>query len=104
MLASVSLPVFQADVSGSVAPRQVFFDSFLLIFVRLEIRVVQSELAESREMALDAIQPRCVRGGEVEPDAVLGRPFPDFGLAMVTHIVQYDIEHTTIAVATTKPA
>ena len=54
-------------------------------------------------MALDTIQPGSVARGEVKPNAVLGCPFLNFGLTMVTYIIQNDIEYAAVSITTSKP-
>ena len=61
----------------AVPPGDVAADHITLFEMVLVVRAVQGEVAESSEVALDAVEPAGVRGDVSKLDVVGGRPFAD---------------------------
>ena len=89
---AVVLPVRLGNRPATVPPGQVASDGLLWLLVSPKIRMVQRKFPQRRELALDAVQPRGIRGREVEPHSMRGGPSQHFRLQVRLEVVQDDVQ------------
>lgn len=75
----------------------------MLLFVGLEVGVVEREPPERGEFAFDAIQPGCRSRREVKSHAMAARPLAHAGVAVRPVVVQDDVQRFPRRVEPTQP-
>ena len=87
----------------SIPPQQVAVNRRFLFFVAAVVRVVQRKLLQRAEVALDAVQPRCIRRREVESHVVTPGPAGDVAAEVRAVVVQNDVQPLRRWVTPTHP-
>src|SRR5262249_51770977 len=103
LLAIELQPALAADGALPIPPCHVQLDRLLQRLVTAVIGVVQGELLQLGELALDPVPPRGVGRRQVELDLVPPRPRHHLGLEVRPVVVQHDVQRLPLAVAPPEP-
>ncbi len=83
--------------------QQIVADGCLLFVVDVVVGVVQADLPGGREVALDPVKPRSVRRCEVKPDSMGLGVRQHLRLAVVSDVVEDDVQRPTMPVPSSEP-
>lgn len=102
-MATIHFPSLYTDVALTIAPGQVLFDRFLLVWMAAIVSIVQCKLLQRCEVALDAIEPRGIRRRPVERDVMRRRIRLHLCFVMVGRVIKYYVQRLFSRVPLSQP-
>ena len=91
-MATIRFPSLYTDVAFAIAPGQILFDRFLLVWMAAIVSIVQCKFLQCCKVTLDAIKPRGIRRRPVELNIVRGRVRLHLRFVMVGRVIKYYVQ------------